>query len=193
MADLILGQADLTYSFVKIFKKLKIPYLLTGSLAVSYYGVPRATHDVDFIVEIKTKNVLLLLKEIKKLDPSFSVFEKEIQNALRKTSQFNLFHPDTGIKTDFWIAKQTEFEKNKFQRAKKMAFQDLKINVISSEDLILNKLLWSKEIRSEKHLNDCVGILKIQGEKIDIKYLKVWAIKLDIESLLEEIILLSSD
>ena len=187
MGNLILGQGDLTYYFARIFDRLQIPYLLTGSLAVSYYGRQRATHDVDFIVEIETQNISPLLKEIRTLDSSFVINAEEVQNAVEKTSQFDLFHPETGIKTDFWLMKKTVFEKNKFQRGRKFPFWDFKINVISPEDLILNKLLWSKEIKSERHLSDCVGILQIQGGKIEQKYLKVWAKKLGVENLLKEV------
>jgi len=73
MGNLILSQRDLACAFAKVFEEQKIPSLLTGSLAVSYYGIPRATHDVDFVVEIMEKDIDKLLKAIKKVDSSFLI------------------------------------------------------------------------------------------------------------------------
>lgn len=188
MGNSILSQRDLAYAFAKVFEEQKIPYLLTGSLAASYYGIPRATHDVDFVVEIMEKDIDKLLKAIKRVDSSFLISKEEINRAVLKTSQFALFHTETGIKIDFWIGKNTEFEDSKFKRIIKIPLDKFKINFISPEDLILNKLLWCKEIRSERHLNDCRGILKVQAEKIDQEYLKLWARKLEVISLLEEVL-----
>ena len=36
---------------VGILDKLAIPYMLTGSVATSYHGRPRATHDADIVVD----------------------------------------------------------------------------------------------------------------------------------------------
>jgi len=31
-----------------------IPYLLTGSFASNYYGIPRSTKDADFVLQVQT-------------------------------------------------------------------------------------------------------------------------------------------
>jgi len=38
---------------VRAFDDLGIPYLVGGSLASSFYGIPRATQDVDLVAGIK--------------------------------------------------------------------------------------------------------------------------------------------
>jgi hypothetical protein len=32
--------------------RLNVPYMLTGAVAVSYYGAPRTTHDIDVVILI---------------------------------------------------------------------------------------------------------------------------------------------
>lgn len=183
-----LGQRDILLNISGAFRKLKIPYLLTGSFAVSYYGLPRATHDIDFIIEIRKENLDKLKLLLSKLGKEYSCDLSDVENPPPHSFQFNIYHPETGVKIDFWMVKNNDFEKNKFKRKKEIIIDKTKIPVVSAEDLILNKLLWSKEIVSERHLKDCQGIIKIQGEKLDYRYLETWAKKLDITKLLKSII-----
>jgi len=46
---------------VNKLEKLKTPYMLTGGLAVSFWGLPRATHDIDIIIEAKKEDKKILV------------------------------------------------------------------------------------------------------------------------------------
>ena len=105
----ILGHRDLVEFFVKLLDRYKVSYLLTGSFAVSYYGYPRATHDIDFIVEIKRKDSKKILKVCEQLGDAFIVDNSQIKEAVNESSEFNILHTDTGIKMHFWIVEQNEF------------------------------------------------------------------------------------
>lgn len=182
-----MGQRELLLAIVKILDKYKIPYLLTGSLASSYYGIPRATHDIDFVIEVQKDYKNNLLQAVDKLDRSYLVSKKDIEKAVEDFSTFNIFHLESGIKIDFWLSKKGEFELGKFKRKREVKFGRIKVKLISPEDLIITKLLWCKDIRSEKHIQDCAGIWKTQKEKLDKDYLSSWTKKLGIEKLLKEI------
>lgn len=183
----ILGHRDLVRFSVNLLDKYKINYLLTGSFAVSYYGHPRATHDIDFIVEIPKKDIQKIFKFSKSLGSSFIVDKFQIKKAVVNASEFNILHTKTAIKMDFWIVEKNEFEKNKFKRKKTMFVDGQKVKILSAEDLILTKLLWCKEVRSERHLHDCKGIVEVQKNKLDKKYLNIWLKKLKLKELFHEI------
>lgn len=57
----------------------------------------------------------------------------------------------------------------------------------SPEDIILIKLDWYKSAgESLSHQwNDILGVLKVQGVKLDLDYLKTWAKELNVSKLLE--------
>lgn len=182
-----LGQRDILLTISQLLAKYNIPYLLSGSLAVSYYGFPRATHDIDFVVEVGKQNSSKMLDVVGDLGEKYLCDEGEVKKAILEFSQFNLFHIATGIKIDFWPLRDMEFEKNKLLREKTFILGKQRIKIISPEDLILTKLLWCKEVRSEKHLRDCRGVIKVQGENLDRKYLSLWIKRFKLEKLFEGI------
>ena len=57
---------------------------------------------------------------------------------------------------------------------------DYDIAYSAPEDLLLKKLTFHKESGSEKHLRDCVGILKKSGDSLDLAYIEQWADWLDV-------------
>jgi len=61
-----------------------------------------------------------------------------------------------------------------------------KFYLSSPEDIILNKLQWYQKGGrvSEQQWKDVLGVLKVQGNKLDLEYLKYWASKLNLSDLL---------
>lgn len=180
------GQRDILVFVAEKLDKYRIPYLLTGSFAVSYYGYPRATHDIDFIIEISPKNSQSVINLMNDLGKVFVIDKNQVKNAINKKEMLDIFDTESGVKVDFWVVK-TDFDKNKFDRSISIKINKQKVILISCEDLILTKLLWCKKIRSDRHLGDCAGIWKIQKSKIDKKYLHFWTQKLEITGLFKEI------
>jgi hypothetical protein len=50
----------------------------------------------------------------------------------------------------------------------------------SPEDVIVNKLLFYDEGRSDKHLRDIAGMLRAQGPAIDRAFVDLWADRFDV-------------
>lgn len=165
---------DLLVKIAKALDELKIPYIITGGMAVSAWGRPRTTLNIDIMIELLPKNINLLAKELLKIDKDVYVSEDAMREALKHKGEFNFIHPQSGLKVDFWIVSN-DFNKQKIKRAKTRKIGEQKVNFISPEDLVLSKLLWHKESYSTKQLEDIKSVLSIT--KIDMKYLKKWAAK----------------
>lgn len=181
-----MGENDVLSLLADLFEKHRIPYILTGSFAGSFWGRPRATHDIDFVVEVQPPTATKLLLLLKELPQEFQVDPSQAENAIKKKGQFNIFYPELLLKIDFWVAKNTEFEKNKFKRRVNIKLFGKYVAIVSAEDLILTKLSWIKEVYSDRHFRDCVGILEIQKGKLDEKYLVETAQKLGVTALLRQ-------
>ena len=113
-----MGQREILCNIVHLLAQNKITYLLTGSFAVSYYGIPRATHDIDFVIEVDRENYSHLKKTIDGLDKSYLIDKDQIEEAIKNSSQFNILHLDSGIKIDFWLVGKNDFDICKLKRGK---------------------------------------------------------------------------
>lgn len=167
-----------------ILQKLKIPYIITGGMAVLVWGRPRFTADIDIVIELKIENVDSLTKALSMLGKANYIDKDMIKDALEYGGEFNFIHGETGVKVDFWVLHKQPFELIRMKRRIAKNILGKKVYFASPEDLILSKLQWYQETQSSRHLEDVQSIFKISGPKLDLKYLKLWAHKLNILKLL---------
>ena len=160
---------DLLIKIAQILDSLKTPYAITGGMAVSVWGRPRFTADIDIVVELLPKNMNLLAKKLLEIDKDVYVSEEAMQEALERKGEFNFIHPQSRLKVDFWVVKDS-FNKQEIKRAIPKDIEGYKINFVSPEDLILSKLLWYQLSQSSRQLEDIDSVLKIS--EVDMDYIK---------------------
>jgi len=179
---------ELLIKICEVLQNLKIPYAITGGFAISVWGKPRYTADIDIVVELIEKNIKPLAKELLAIDKDVYADEEMMRDALTRKGEFNFIHPDTGLKVDFFVRDNSPYNKLKIKRAILRDIYGQKINFVSPEDLILSKLIWSKESYSQKQTEDIKTVLRNSKIKLDLKYLKDWSIKHGTIETLEKII-----
>ena len=170
----------------KILERLNISYLITGGIAVTVWGRPRATFDIDIVIELFNSQIPFLINALKKLPKAGYVDEDAARSALEQKGEFNFIDLQSRLKVDFWIKKDNLFSKNEFKRKILKKIGGRKIYFISPEDLILEKLLWYKESESTRHLEDIESILKIS--KVDLRYIRKWAERQNTIKILKKIL-----
>jgi hypothetical protein len=131
-------------------------YMLTGSFALAYYATPRMTRDLDIVVQLREADV-------EPLSRAFSVdFYFDSADALAAISSqrmFNLMHLQSGIKVDFIVRKKTEYRELEFSRRQAANFGGVDTFIVSREDLLLSKLVWSVESNSEMQRRDIAALV----------------------------------
>jgi hypothetical protein len=157
-----------------VFEKLSIKYLIGGSLASSLHGIPRATQDVDVVADIRVTQVSTLIENLK---ASFFVDEEMIRKAVMNRETFNIIDKENLFKIDVFMYGADEFSEKEMERRVLFQLPDStgqKIYLCSPEDIIAHKLYWYKlgNFISERQWNDAANVIKVQSEKLDIKYLK---------------------
>lgn len=156
-----------------------IAYMLTGSVALSYYAEPRMTRDVDLVVELAgldPKSIVALFA------PDYYVSETDVGRAIAARTMFNVLHLGKVVKLDFIVRKDTPYRRREFERRKRVRMPGFEAWIVSLEDLILSKLAWAKESGSELQLRD-VGALLAAGA--DEAYLRRHAEELSVAPLLQ--------
>ncbi len=180
-------QEDLLKYITKLLGRKNIPYMVTGAYGVIYYGRPRTSHDLDFVIEVTGKDIAGLLDVFKELGEKDFAFQADaIEEAVQKRWMFNVIYTPTGDKLDFWMLKASEFDRNRFSRRVFRQVLGQEMVLATAEDTILQKLRWYAEGKREKDLVDAAFVWKLQ-RKLDKKYLLRWARKLGVEKYLKEL------
>ncbi|PJE57426.1 MAG: hypothetical protein COU82_02140 [Candidatus Portnoybacteria bacterium CG10_big_fil_rev_8_21_14_0_10_38_18] len=168
----IINPEKLLLKVVKILSNLKIDYFITGGYAVSVWGRPRSTADIDIVIKIIEAKITLLTKALRKISKAGYIDEGIAKEAVKKKDEFNFIDSDTGLKVDFWVMKGDKLSQIEFSRKIEKKIDGQKVYFISPENLILSKLEWYKQTDSNRHLEDIQSILIISGKKLDFNYLK---------------------
>ncbi len=180
----------LLVNIARILNRLKIPYIVTGGIAVLVWGRPRFTADIDIVVELKESDIDRLERNLLKIGKSGYVDIDLMRDALKNKSEFNFIDGETGVKVDFWLLKEGDsFDAVRMKRRVSKKIFGEKVYFSSAEDLILMKLSWYKISPSERHLDDVKSIFSISGNKLDMKYLNKWAKKLDVLKILNKLLI----
>jgi hypothetical protein len=149
-----------------------IPYMLTGSFASAYYGSPRSTQDVDFVLAATAPQLQAFVATLPS-DEYYAEIEAALE-AHKRGSMFNVIDLKTGWKIDMIIRKSRPFSQEEFRRRQRVSLQGISLFVASAEDVIIAKLEWAKLAQSLRHIEDVAGILKIKGNSLDRPYLDKW-------------------
>jgi hypothetical protein len=174
----------------KILDGLGIKYCVTGGYAVSIWGRPRSTFDVDVVIQMRPEGIKALASSLRQLSKAGYIEEETAREAVSKGGEFNFIHPESGIKIDFWAIKENDvIGENELRRRVARIVGGREIYFISPEDLILSKLRWFKESDSSRHLEDIQSIVTIQGDSLDRAYLREWSQKQSTAAILDRILL----
>jgi hypothetical protein len=175
-------QDDLLRFAVAVLERLRIPYLVTGSMATVFFGEPRFTNDIDIVVDLPEDRVSDLCRAFPASE--FYVDDEAARMAVRRRGQFNVIHPVSALKLDLMVAAATEFNRSRFARARRVKpAEDYEATFSSPEDVIVKKMEAYREGGSEKHLRDIAGVLRVSAEQIDRKYVEEWAGRLGLEDI----------
>lgn len=184
------NQVEVMMKVTATLERLGIAYIISGSFASSAHGNPRATMDVDLLAALKSEHVRLLFDDLKS---EFYVNEQSMLRAVRTKHHFNAIHFDTSFKVDIFIAEDSGFDIKQLERATLEVVsedQQSKAYVATAEDTVLAKLDWYRRGNevSEQQWKDILGVIEVQGERLDLDYLSHWAKELRVSDLLEQAI-----
>jgi hypothetical protein len=179
-------EEDALVTVIDALDRLSIPYMLTGSVASSYHGRPRSTHDADIVIDPTPATLDALVSQL--TDAGFYINSDGAREAIRRRRAFNAIDGTHGCKIDLIPRRDRAFSQEEFRRR---IIVDLSVRprtaVVTAEDAVLSKLEWARlSGDSERQLTDAASIVALNPE-IDRGYVQRWASELGVLDLWERI------
>jgi len=160
--------------------------MLTGSLAASYYAVPRTTRDIDLVVEVSKSSIERLVEGL--LAAGYYVDRDAALEAWGEGGQFNVIDPKLGWKADLLVRKDRSFSLEEFSRRVPASILGVELVLASFEDVIIAKLEWAKLGDSELQRRDVEQLLDRGWAHLDHGYLERWVRTLGLEEEWQQVI-----
>jgi len=180
-----MNEQELLADCLRRLNRAGVSYYLTGSMASNYWGIPRTTHDLDFVVQLPPSAVPRIVQEF---SGDFYLDEAAVRAAYQPPRQFNAVDTRSALKVDFWLPKPEPFDREMLRRRVSTALFGEPAWIATAEDVILHKLLWNRISPSDRQLGDAAGVVAVQGDALDKNYLRHWAQELKLTSELERLL-----
>jgi hypothetical protein len=179
-----------TLEVTRLLDDMEVPYVIGGSVASTVHGLIRTTMDVDIVADLKPEHIG---RFVATLADHFYVDEAGARQAVSRRTSFNLIHLDTMVKVDVFLSQDRPFDHQQLER--RLAHRihpdsDERLWILTPEDVILAKLEWFRRggSVSERQWRDILGVVGIQGARLDKEYLQHGAAQLGVEALLDRVL-----
>jgi len=169
-----------------------VEYLIGGAIAEWAWGEPRATQDLDLVINLPINAVGRFSKELEKrnmLVPVGIILNAMLED--RGDIPLNAIHMYSGFKADLYFMRDGDvLRQSAFQRRVLVDYGPPigKVYVHSPEDLILYKLIYLGLSGQPKHARDIAAILRVKNNQLDFGYIKEWVSQLGFDSVWKEML-----
>jgi hypothetical protein len=192
MNDQIMKYEDFISQVITALENAGIEYMIAGAVAVWAWGEPRATLDLDLVVNIPLEAIGRLSKELEKkamLVPAEIILDNILED--RADLPINAIHMVSGYKADLYPLREgDELRISAFERRQLIDLGEPigEVYLHSPEDLIIYKLWYYSISQQTKHTRDITSIVISLGADLDFEYIDGWVKKKGLASLWGELL-----
>lgn len=192
MNDQTLDITDFLKLILETLEVSGVEYMIGGAIAEWAWGEPRATQDLDIVINLPIKSIGRFSKELEKrnmLVPADIILDTLIED--RADIPLNAIHMYSGLKADLYLMRDGDtLRQSAFQRRVLVDYGPPIGNVYvhSAEDLILYKLMYLGLSGQPKHARDIAAILRAKKNQLDFEYIDEWVNHLGFNSVWKEML-----
>ncbi len=171
---------DIMLRVADALNRAKIPHMLVGSFSSNLHGIPRATEDVDFVIEFNGP----VTAEFARILGSDFEPESQLSFETNTGTQRQEFHvKETDFKVELFRLSDDPFDQQRFQRRQLYQVAGRQLFFPTPEDVIVMKLRWARP----KDKADVHAVMSVKRGKLDWSYIEGWCKRHNTFSLMEQI------
>lgn len=176
-------EASFFLVFTERFERINIPYMVSGSVASMIYGEPRLTFDVDIIAALQRDDIPALID----IFPSEEFYcpppeVLAVECARERRGHFNLIHHVSGFKADIYVSVNDPLHRWGLAHTRRMSVGKRSVIIAPPEYVIVRKLEYYREGRSEKHIRDIESMIRVLGPTLDREMLHQLLLEQDLDA-----------
>ena len=169
---------------IDVLERLGIRYMIVGSLASNFHGIPRSTRDADFVVEIGPADPQRLTDAL----PAALVLQPQAAfETVTGTTRHVIELARSPFVCELFVTSDDPHDRERLHRRERVHVFGRGAYVASVEDMIVTKLRWGMHARRSKDLDDARNMIAVRGDAIDWDYVQRWTSEHGTSALLEEI------
>jgi hypothetical protein len=180
-----MNERELLVDCLRRLNRSGVIYYLTGSMASNFWGIPRTTHDLDFVVQLAPVEARRIIEAF---SGNFYIDEEAVRASWQPPHQFNAIDTRSALKVDFWLPRPEPFDAEMLRRRVAAVLFGEQAWIATAEDVILHKLLWNLISPSDRQLGDAAGVIAVQADALDNGYLHRWARELQVTEQLADLL-----
>lgn len=161
-----------------------IPFMIVGSLASNFHGIPRATRDADFVIRLDRAPIADLASALPAglhLEPQ-AAFE-----TVTGTTRYLVTLRHSPFVCELFVCGDDPHDTARFDRRERVHVLNREAFMATAEDMIITKLRWAAEGRRAKDRDDVRNIIAVRGAELDWNYIDGWCTAHGTRALLAEI------
>jgi hypothetical protein len=164
---------EIVLRIIGVLNELGIPYMMVGSYSSNYWGRPRLTKDVDFVIALEGFELNQLTAA---LGPDFRTEQQMSFETVTMHTRHKIVHRQSLFQIEFFELTKDPFNQSRFNRRRQIEFRGLQTWLPSPEDVIVQKLMWaSRNPNREQDILDAREVIGVQKKiGLDLEYIRHW-------------------
>jgi hypothetical protein len=164
---------DVVGAVLDALQVVPIPFMIVGSLATNFHGVPRSTRDADFVIQL-TPGAFSALRE--QLAPPLRLDPQSRFEGITGTTRHLVEAAGTAFTVELFELTDDPHDRARFERRQQVRIFDRPAFVATAEDTIITKLRWARQggHGRAKDVADARNVIAVQGDSLDWAYVESW-------------------
>lgn len=147
------------------------PYVLVGSLATNFHGIPRSTRDADIVVAMDASTLDRLAAA---LVPQLRIQPQTSFETVTGTIRHIIEVQDSPFIIELFGCSDDPHDRARLARRQRVRVLDHHTWVLTAEDVVITKLRWGQHANRSKDLDDARNVLAVRQSDLDMAYIRRW-------------------
>jgi len=174
---------EVIIAVIDALEAVDLRFMVVGSVATNFYGIPRSTRDADFVIQAAPPLAAL----VEHLGTNLRLSAQASFEGVTGTLRHRIEARGTPFTVELFELSDDAHDVSRFSRRRRVSLFGRHVFVATAEDTVVTKLRWAMQPGREKDVDDVRSVIAVQGDGLDWAYVKEWCSQHGTSALLEKI------